>query len=42
MLFHRALTEKEVEHLASGPENPFAVDPKGKLSTTWGDIKNLR
>ena len=42
MLFHRALTEKEVEHLASGPEKPFAVDPSGKLSTTWGDIKTLR
>ena len=24
MLFHRALTEKEVEHLAKGPGNPFA------------------
>lgn len=42
MLFHRALTEKEVEHLASGPENPFAVDPKGKLSTTWGYIKDIQ
>ena len=42
MLFHRALTEKEVEHLASGPENPFAVDPKGKLSTTWGYIKDVQ
>ena len=40
MLFHRALTEKEVERLASAPGNPFAVEPNGKLSTTWGDIKN--
>ena len=42
MLFHRALSEKEVKHLASAPENPFAVDPNGKLSTTWGDIKDLQ
>ena len=42
LLFHRPLTEKEVKHLASGPENPFAVDPAGKLSTTWGDIKDAR
>ena len=42
MLFHRALTEKEIEHLASGPENPFAVDPNGKLSTTWAHMKALR
>ena len=40
MLFHRSLSEKEVKHLASGPGNPFAVDPNGKLSTTWGDIKD--
>ena len=42
MLFHRPLSEKEIEHLASGPENPFDVDPKGKLSTTWGYIKDLQ
>ena len=42
MLFHRALSEKEIEHLAGGPGNPFAVDPNGKLSTTWGDIKDIR
>jgi len=42
LLFHRALSEKEVEHLASGPENPFAVNPAGKLSTTWAHIKDTR
>ncbi len=42
MLFHRALSEKEVEHLAKGLENPFDVDPKGKLSTTWGAIKDAK
>ena len=39
MLFHRALTEKEVERLAEGRENPFAIEPTDKLATTWGDIK---
>ena len=39
MLFHRALSEKEVESLAKGQSNPFAVEPTGKLSTTWADIK---
>lgn len=42
MLFHRALSEDEIEHLASGPDNPFAVDPREKLSTTWAAIKNPR
>ena len=40
MLFHRSLTEKEVERLAKGPGNPFAVEPADKLTTTWGDIKS--
>ncbi len=39
MLFHRALSEKEIESLAEGRENPFAVEPVDKLATTWGDIK---
>ena len=42
MLFHRALSEDEIEHLAKAPGNPFAVDPSGKLSTTWADIKDAR
>ena len=42
MLFHRPLSEQEVEHLAGGPEDPFAVDPNGKLSTTWGFIKDIQ
>ncbi len=42
LMFHRSLSEKEIEHLANGPENPFAVDPAGKLSTTWGYIKEAR
>ena len=43
LMFHRALSDAEIEHLASGPADPFAdptaVDPNGKLSTTWADIK---
>ncbi len=39
MLFHRALTEKEIERLAEGRENPFAIEPTDKLTTTWGNIK---
>ena len=43
LMFHRALSEEEIGHLASGPSDPFAdltaVDPNGKLSTTWADIK---
>ena len=43
LMFHRPLSEDEIAHLATGPEDPFAdptaVDPNGKLSTTWGNIK---
>ena len=46
LMFHRALSDAEIEHLASGPSDPFAdltaVDPNGKLSTTWGDIKAFK
>ena len=46
LMFHRALSDAEIEHLASGPADPFAdvtaVDPNGKLSTTWGDIKEAK
>ncbi len=42
MLFHRALTEKEIERLAAGPANPLAIEPTDKLTTTWGYIKDTR
>lgn len=42
LMFHRALSEKEIEHLSQGTQNPFEIDPSGKLSTTWGDIKDIR
>ena len=39
LLFHRAVTAKEIVHMAKGPSNPFAVDSKEKLAITWADIK---
>ena len=42
MLFHRALSEKEVELLSKGQSNPFDVEPTGKLTTTWANIKDTK
>ncbi len=39
IMFHRVLTPDEVRRLATVTVNPFAVDPTGKVSTTWGSIK---
>lgn len=41
-LFHRAISAEEVETLAKGITNPFAVEPTDKLSITWGQIKNTK
>ncbi len=38
-LFHRAISAEEVQILAKGTTNPFAVEPTDKLSITWGKIK---
>lgn len=40
IMFHRVLTADEVTRLATTAVNPFAVDPTGKVSTTWGSIKS--
>lgn len=40
--FHRALSHEEIAHLAKAPTDPFNIEPNGKLSTTWGHIKNDR
>lgn len=40
LMFHRALSEEEVENLYKSNGDPFAVEPEGKLSITWGVIKN--
>ncbi len=42
LMFHRVLSEKEIERLIQGPGNPFAIEPGDKLSTTWGEIKSLK
>lgn len=42
ILFHRALSENEVERLANLSGDPFAVEPADKLSITWGKIKNTK
>ena len=41
-LYHRAITAKEVSHLAKGPANPFAVDTKSKLTVSWAQIKDVQ
>ena len=45
LLFHRPLSDDEIAHLATGPEDPFidtttSVDPADKLSTTWSSLKS--
>ena len=42
LLFHRVLSEKEVERLSKASGNPFAVEPAEKLSITWGKIKSAK
>ena len=39
-LYDRALTAKEVVHLATVPVNPFPVDAKAKLAVSWAQIKD--
>ncbi len=42
LMFHRALTEDEVENLYKSNGDPFNVEPVGKLSITWGKLKNAK
>ena len=41
-LFHRAVTAKEIAHMAKGPSEPFAVDSKKKLAISWAEIKTIQ
>jgi len=41
-LFHRSLSEDEVETLYKSQGDPFAVEPVDKLSITWGRIKSKK
>ncbi len=39
LMFHRALSEGEVERLYKNKSDPFAVEPTEKLSIAWAEIK---
>ncbi|MCD6506793.1 LamG domain-containing protein [Candidatus Poribacteria bacterium] len=41
-IFKRALTEDEIQQLMEGAGTLLAVDPNGKLATSWGAIKENR
>ena len=42
LMFHRALSENEVENLYRNNGDPFSVKPIDKLSITWGQIKKFK
>lgn len=42
LMFHRSLSEDEVETLYKSNGDPFAVKPVDKLSITWAQIKNTK
>jgi len=39
-VWDRALTEGEIQQSMEDLTKGFAVDASGKLSTTWGSLKN--
>ena len=39
LMFHRSLSEDEVESLYKSRGDPFAVEPVDKLSITWAQCK---
>lgn len=41
-IYDRALTEDEVSQNFAVKNNIFAVDPSGKLATSWGSLKVIR
>jgi len=42
LMFHRALSEDEIESLYRSNGDPFAVEPIDKLSITWAEIKSKK
>ena len=42
VILSRALEQAEIEQLLNGWEDAFAVEPEGKLATTWGRVKAAR
>ncbi|MGB9596651.1 MAG: LamG domain-containing protein [Candidatus Poribacteria bacterium] len=41
-VFKRVLKEVEIKNLMNGVASMMAVEPNGKLTTKWGDIKNIK
>lgn len=41
-IFTKVLSEKEINSLMSGVADMLAVESKGKLATTWGDMKVVK
>ncbi len=39
-IFNKALSDKEINNVMNGLKMFMAVDPKGKVASTWGLIKN--
>lgn len=42
LMYHRALTEDEMESLYRSKGDPFAVEPDEKLSIRWAKIKSIK
>ncbi len=42
VLLSRALAQEEIRQLLNGWEDAFAVEPHGKLATSWGRVKANR
>ena len=42
VLLSRALEADEIQQLLNGWEDAFAVEPEGKLATTWSRVKAAR
>lgn len=42
VILSRALEADEIQQLLNGWEDAFAVEPEGKLATTWGRVKAAR
>ena len=42
VLLSRALEQEEIQQLMNGWDEAFAVEPEGKLATTWARVKATR
>ena len=39
-MFNQALTEDEIQDITMNMRDALAVEARGKLTVTWGEIKN--